>query len=98
MICEKVLILCSGEYVVSELTKVAVCFQSEAGLSEVTPPDVDDCSGCKVVIDALDNRMQTMSRDELLNNFLQVGKWVCHWPQDVIFFLLPTISVLTNRL
>jgi len=45
--------------------------KSSAGLSEVTPPQADDCSGCKVVIDALDNRMQTMSRDELLNNFLQ---------------------------
>lgn len=44
--------------------------KSAAGLS-VGPPQVDDCSGCKVVIDALDNRMQTMSRDELLNNFLQ---------------------------
>jgi hypothetical protein len=51
-------------------------------LSEVASPqdatNVDDCFGCKVVINALDNRMQTMSRDELLNNMLQVGKWVCH--------------------
>ncbi|XP_069698221.1 uncharacterized protein Sap-r [Periplaneta americana] len=32
---------------------------------------VNDCSGCRIVIDALDNRMQTMPRDEILNNMLE---------------------------
>jgi len=63
--------LCNSAWVDKQLEDS----KSEATLNEVTPPqvttDVDDCSGCKVVIDALDNRMQTMSRDELLNNFLQ---------------------------
>ena len=52
---------------------------------------MDDCSGCKVVINALDNRMQTMSRDELLNNMLQVGEWFCHLLQDITFFFHPSL-------
>jgi hypothetical protein len=56
---------------------------------------VDDCSGCKVVINALDNRMQTMSRDELLNNMLQVGKWACHLIQrtQVFGLYLPSLTI-----
>jgi hypothetical protein len=46
------------------------------GLIKATPlqeaTEVNDCSGCKVVINALEKRMQTMSRDELLNNMLRV--------------------------
>jgi hypothetical protein len=82
MIYDRVCTLYSGKYVISYFREVVFCFQSEDELIEVTSSqaatNVDDCSGCKVVINALDNKMQTMSRDELLNNMLQVGKWVCH--------------------
>jgi hypothetical protein len=57
--------------------------QLEEGLIKATPlqeaTDVSDCSGCKVVINALDKRMQTMSRDELLNNMLQVINLMFYW-------------------
>jgi hypothetical protein len=50
--------------------------QLEEGLIKATPlqeaTEVNDCSGCKVVINALEERMETMSRDELLNNMLRV--------------------------
>jgi len=63
--------LCNNAWVDKQLEDS----KSEVGLSEVTSshdtPTVDDCSGCKAVINALDKRMQTMSRDELLNNMLQ---------------------------
>lgn len=50
-------------------------------LEEAT--DMDDCSGCKVVINELDNKMQTMSRDALLNNMLQVRNCISYkiWPE-----------------
>lgn len=63
--------LCNSAWVDKQLEDS----KSEDVLSEVASPqdatNVDDCFGCKVVINALDNRMQTMSRDELLNNMLQ---------------------------
>jgi hypothetical protein len=50
---------------------------------------MDDCSGCKVVINELDNKMQTMSRDDLLNNMLQVRNcisyWIKTWPENSKF-------------
>lgn len=59
----------------------------------------DDCSGCKVVINALDKRMQTMSRDELLNSMLQVRNMVSYlsdkWLEDTHKFLLFLPSLMS---
>lgn len=62
--------LCNNAWVDKQLED-----SRQEGLIKATPlqeaTEVNDCSGCKVVINALEKRMETMSRDELLNNMLR---------------------------
>ncbi|KDR18348.1 Proactivator polypeptide, partial [Zootermopsis nevadensis] len=61
--------LCNNAWVDKQLADSGK-FIKATPLDEATDV-VDDCFGCRVVINELDDKMQTMSRDDLLNNMLQ---------------------------
>ena len=46
---------------------------SALSLPESLDGGMDDCGKCNIVVDALENHLNTASRDEVLNNMLQVS-------------------------
>ncbi|PSN42806.1 hypothetical protein C0J52_12679 [Blattella germanica] len=54
--------LCNNEWVDKQIEEMK---------NDVTVIVRDDCQGCKTVVDTLEDKMHTSSRDEILNNMLQ---------------------------